>query len=162
MGHQIWAKGGWVTWVIWCFANKLCMDVIHEWAHCCEEAANHQLPIAAAFWIIQIVSTKECSSLMQNLMQIYCSGHSVILNVTATQCTCSLSGIYHPQVKLSLFTHGHSSPFSLAARLHYVAQTILIILTMVGLFLDRPHKAWNSFYFCCSGPIDTILSANVI
>ena len=30
--------------------------MMREWAHCCDEAANHQLPIAAAFWIIQIVS----------------------------------------------------------------------------------------------------------
>ena len=29
-------------------------DVMHEQVCCCEEAANHQLPIAAAFWIIQI------------------------------------------------------------------------------------------------------------
>ena len=31
---------------------------------------------------------------MQNLMQIHCSSHSVILNVTATQYTCSVNGIY--------------------------------------------------------------------
>ena len=52
-------------------------------AHC-DEAANHQLPIAAACLIIQIVSVEECSSLMQNLMQICCSTCSVILNGTAT------------------------------------------------------------------------------
>ena len=23
-GRQIWAVGGWVTWVIWCFSQKLC------------------------------------------------------------------------------------------------------------------------------------------
>ena len=64
---------------------------------CCDEAANHQLPIAAPFGIIQIVSTEECSSLMKNLMQICCSARSVILNVMATQYTCSLNGIYRPQ-----------------------------------------------------------------
>ena len=36
-----------------------------------------------AFWIIQIVSTKYCSSLIQNSMQIRCSTCSVILNETA-------------------------------------------------------------------------------
>ena len=44
------------------------------------------LPIAAAFWIfwiIRIASMEECSSLMQNLMQICCSTCSIILNVTA-------------------------------------------------------------------------------
>ena len=30
-------------------------DVIQEQAHCCDEAANHQLPIAEAFWIIWIL-----------------------------------------------------------------------------------------------------------
>ena len=48
-------------------------DVMHEWVCCCEEAANHQLPIAAAFWIIWIVSTEECSVLTQNWRQIHCS-----------------------------------------------------------------------------------------
>ena len=37
-------------------------------------------------------------------------------------------------VKLSLFTHAHSSPLALAARLHRFAQTIHIALTMTGLF----------------------------
>ena len=71
-------------------------DVMHEWAHCRVEAANHQLPIAGAFWISWIVSMEECSSLMQNLMPIRCSTRSVILNVIATQYTCSLNSIYLP------------------------------------------------------------------
>ena len=71
-------------------------DVMHEQACCCDEAANHQLPIPAAFWIIRIVSTEECSNLMQNLMQIRCSTHLVILNAMATQYTCSLNGVYCP------------------------------------------------------------------
>ena len=98
-GHQIWAVGAWIIWVIWCFATNSAQDVMREQACCCDEAANHQLPIAAAFWIIQIVwivSKEECSSLTQNLMQIRCSTHSVILNVMATQYTCSLDGVSHP------------------------------------------------------------------
>ena len=43
---------------------------MHERARCGDEAANHQLPIDAAFRIIQIVSVEKCSSLTQNLMQI--------------------------------------------------------------------------------------------
>ena len=65
-------------------------DLMHEQAHCHDEAANHQLPIAADFWIIWIISTEECSSLIQNLMQICCSTRSVIFNVMATQYRCSL------------------------------------------------------------------------
>ena len=71
-------------------------DMIHEQAHCHDEAANHQLPIAAVFWIIWIVFAKECSSLTQNLIQIHYSTCSIILNVIATQYTCSLNSVYHP------------------------------------------------------------------
>ena len=69
---------------------------MHERTRCCDEAANHQLPIAAAFWIIQIVSMEERSNLMENWMQICCSTRSVILNETATQYTCSLNSVYRP------------------------------------------------------------------
>ena len=51
-------------------------DLMHERVYCHDEAAGHQLPIGAAFWIIQIVSVEECSSLTQNLMQIHCSTQS--------------------------------------------------------------------------------------
>ena len=37
-------------------------DVMHEWACCCDEAVNHQLPIAVAIWVIWIVSMEEWSS----------------------------------------------------------------------------------------------------
>ena len=58
------------------FYQKTAWDVIHEWVWCHDEAANHQLPVFAAFGIIfslavfGIVSTEECSSLMQNSVQI--------------------------------------------------------------------------------------------
>ena len=87
-------------------------DMMHEQACCCDEAVSHQLLIAVVCWIILIVSTEECSSLMQKLLQICCSSHSVILNGTATQYTCSLNGVYHPPltstVKSSLVIHMHS------------------------------------------------------
>ena len=91
------AKSGlwqsWVTWVIWCFAKNSAWDMMHEWVCCRDEAANHQLPIAVAFWITWIVSAEECSSLTQNLMQICSSTRSVTLIVTATQYTCSLNSV---------------------------------------------------------------------
>ena len=71
-------------------------DMMHERVRCRDEAANHHLPIAAAFWIIWRVSEEEHSSVMQNLMQICYSTCSVILNVTATQYTRSLNRVYHP------------------------------------------------------------------
>ena len=56
--------------------------MMHEQVHCPDEAANHQLPIDGAFWIIPIVSVEECSSLTQNsllylLSHFECSGHTV-------------------------------------------------------------------------------------
>ena len=75
-----------------------------------------------AFWIIQIVSAEECSSFMQNLLQIFCSTHSVIFECNGypihmlTQW--HLPPLLTSTVKLSLFTHVHSSPLSLTARLH--------------------------------------------
>ena len=67
-----------------------------ERVHCRDEAANHQLSIAASYRIIRIVSAEECSSLTWSLMQIPCFTCSVILNATTTQYTCSLNSIYRP------------------------------------------------------------------
>ena len=124
---------------------------------CCDEAANHQLPIAADFWVILIVSMEECSSLMQNLMQIHCSTHSAILNATAMEYTCSLSGVYHPHwlvlttSEVVICSHRHipvHSPW-LPGYID-VVQTVLIILTMAGLFLDRPCTTWCLCQVSCT------------
>ena len=130
---------GWVTWVIWCFAKKLytrCSAWVGTllWWSC-------QSPVAS-FWIVQIVSAEECSSLVQNLMQIHCSTCSVILNVTVTQYTCSLNGVCHPHWLVQWSRH--CSLMHIPAHSPWlpgyadVTQTILIILTTVGLFPDRP------------------------
>ena len=116
---------------------------MHEQACCCHEAANHQLSKAVAFWIIWIVSTGECSSLMNNLIQIHCSTHSVILNVTATQYTCSLNGICCPHW-LVQWNHHYSHMCILVYSLWLpgyidVIHTVLFILTKAGLFPDRIH-----------------------
>ena len=117
-------------------------NIMHEWACCHEEAANHQLPTASAFWIIWIVSFEECSSLMQNLMQIHCSICSVILNAMATQYTGSLIGVYHPHW-LVQWSH-HCSCMCIPVHSPWLSpyidasQMVLIILTMAGLFPDRP------------------------
>ena len=88
---------------------------------CFDEDANHQLPIPAAFWIIQIDYVEECSSLMQNLIQIHCStssfecdSHTVHM-LTGQRLLSPLTSV----VKSPLFTHMHSSPLSLAARLQW-------------------------------------------
>ena len=66
-------------------------DLMPEGACCHDEAANHQLPLAA-----QIVSSEKCFMLMQNLKQIPCCTNSGILNVMSTQDAYSLNGVYHP------------------------------------------------------------------
>ena len=104
-------------------------DVMHEQVHCYDDTANHQLPIAAAFWIIWI-----CSSLTQNWMQIHCSMGSVILNVMDTQYTCSLNNVYGPKWLVQWSRHcSHMhipvhSPW-LPGYIN-VTQTILVILVM--------------------------------
>ena len=141
-------RGWWVTSVIWSFTKNSAQDVIHEWARCRAEATNHQLPIAVPFWIFWRVSVQECSSLMQNLMQIHCSSLSVILNVTATQYTCSLNGIYHPHW-LVQWIH-HCSYMCISVHSPWlpgytdVTQTILVILTIAGVFLDRHYSILTS------------------
>ena len=117
-------------------------DVVHEQACCPDEATNHQLPIAAAFWIIQIVTMEECSSLMQNLMHIHCSTYSVILNARATQYTCSLNSAYFPHWLVQWshhFSHMHIPVHSPWPGYISVVQTILNIVTMAGLCLNRLH-----------------------
>ena len=86
---------------------------------------------------------------MQNLMQMGCSTHSVVLNVISTQHTCSLNSTYHPHC----LVHGghHCSCTCLPGHSPWlpgyidVVHTVLIILIMAGLFPDRPHKLIYSF-----------------
>ena len=119
---------------------------MREQVCCSNEAANHQLPIAVAFWIIRIVSMEECSSVSQNLMQIHCSTCSIILNAMATQYSCSPNGIYCPHWIVQWSHHcSHThvpvhSPW-LPGYID-VTQTVLFILTMVGLFPYRPRIPW--------------------
>ena len=111
---------------------------MHKQALRDDEAANHQLPIAEAFWIIAVVPMEECSILTQNLMQIHCSTHSVLLNLMATQYICSLNGVYHPHW-LVQWSH-HCSCMLIPVHSPWlpgyinVVQTVLIILTMAGFF----------------------------
>ena len=100
---------------------------MHEQVCCRDEAVNHQLPIAAAFWILWVVSTEECSCLTQNLLQICCSTCSVTLNAKATQYTCSLNGIYCPHCLVQWSCHWLPGYID-------VMQAGLIILTMAGFF----------------------------
>ena len=109
-----------------------------------------------------IVSVEECSSFTQNWMQICCSTYSVILNVMATQYTCSLNGIYHPQW-LVQWSH-HCSHMRIPVHSPWlpgyieVTQTILIILTMARLFPDRPRICTNRM---SAGTVDSQPSSSL-
>ena len=79
---------------------------------------------------------------------LYCS---VILNVTATQYTCSLNGIYHlhwlvqwsPQCShMCIPSHSPWLPGYID-----VMQTILVILIITGLFLDRPCIIYTKYQY---------------
>ena len=141
---QIWAVGGLSHLGDLMFHQKTAQDVMHEWVCCCDEAASHQLPIAAAFWIIQIVSAEECSSLTQNLTQIHWSTHSLMLNVMATQYTCSLNSIYRPHWLVQWSCHCLCMCFPVHSPwlpgCINVMQTV-VVLIMAGLFLDRPSMS---------------------
>ena len=113
-------------------------DMVHERARCRDEAASHQLPVTAAFWIIWVVSAEECSSLTQNVMQICCSTRSVILNAMATQYTRSLNGIYRPYTVGSSI---HACTFQstlLGCQVTLMLHKWFLLQIMAGLFPDRP------------------------
>ena len=146
--------------------QKTAWDVIHEQV-CCDEAANHQLLIAVAFWIIQIVSMEECSSLMQNLMQTYSTvlSHFECDSYTGRMLTqqCLSPPLTISTVKSSLFTHVHSSPLSLAARLHqccahcfcyinngwtFSGQTFYFRAATINLMLNAVSWGSSNSHFC--------------
>ena len=92
----------------------------------------------------------DADSLFYSLSHFECDSHTVHM---LTQ-QCLLSPLTNT-VKSSLFTHEHSSSLSLAARLHNVAQTVLVILTMAGLFprvFRSPNFLSPSLFF--HGPTD--------
>ena len=118
-------------------------DMMHEWARCHDKAGNHQLPIASAFWIIGIVSEGgmfklnaefDEDSLLCLLSHFECDGHTVHMltqgclppQLTSTVWCCHCPCMHIP-------VHSPWLP-----RYLDIMQTILVILTMVGLFADKP------------------------
>ena len=110
--------------------------------HCCVEAANHQLPIAASFEssLVSVENVKlnakfDAGLLLYSLSHFECNGHTVHM-LTQQHLLPPLTST----VKSSLFMHAHSSLLSLAARLHQNHTNCSCYMsTMVGPFLDRPR-----------------------
>ena len=129
------------------FCKKLCTR--HDaWAGTLS-CWSCQSPVAQSCGLLNHLNSFCRGMFMLNtkLVQISCSIRSVILNVTATQYTCSLNGIYHPHW-LVQWSH-HCSCMHIPVHSPWlpiyidVTQTTLIILTMAGLFPDRQCIPWN-------------------
>ena len=91
--------------------------------------------------VIRTVSAEECSSFMWNLMQSHCSTHSVIWvwQPHSTHAHCMASTTPHCVVQWSRHCSHICIPVLSLCISGYIniMQTILIMLTIVGFFLDR-------------------------
>ena len=124
---------------MWHFAKKLYtrhdvwMDVLSWW--------SWQSPVAHSCGLLNHPNSFQTGMFKLNA-KLYTDSllYSVILNATATQYTCSLKGISCPHWLVQWSCHcSHMlipvcSPW-LPSSIN-VVQTVLIILTMVGLFPD--------------------------
>ena len=129
-----------VTWMIWCFAKKPFMKRgawagILSWWSC-------QSPVAHSCSLLNHLNSSHRGMFKLNakldadsLLFLF------ILNSMAKEDTCSLNGVYHPHWPVQWSRHcSHmcipvQSPW-LPGNIN-VVQTVLVILTMAGLFPDR-------------------------
>ena len=134
-GDKSGLKGVWVNLGDLMFHQKnSAWDVMHERA-CCDEVANHQLPVVVAFWNICsfcrgmfTLNTKfDADSLLYLLSHFECVGHS----------TWSLNSIYHPHWLVQWSCHCSCMRIPVHSPwLPGYIDTILVIFTMAGLFPD--------------------------
>ena len=115
--HQIWVIGGLSHLGDLMFHKKTAWAGVLSWWNC-------QSPVAHSCSLLNPLNSfhgemfklnakSDADSLLYLLSHFECDGHTVLLlNLTAS--TAPLTS----PVKSSLFTHAHSSPLSLAARLH--------------------------------------------
>ena len=141
-GNNYGLRRGRVAQMIWYFTKKLYTrrdaraGMLLWWS--CQSPGVHSCSL-----LIHPNSShmEECSSFMENVMQIHCSTCSVILNVMATQYTCSHNSVYHPHWWEQWDHHCSCMPISVHSPWMpgyiNITQTILVILTMAGLFVDR-------------------------
>ena len=119
---QIWAVGAWVTWVIWCFTKKPCMRcdawVGTLWWWICQSPAAFSCSLLSHLnsvhgGMFKLKTKYDADLLFYSLSHFECDGHTVHM-LTQWCLPQPLSNT----MKSSLFTDAHSSPFSLATRLH--------------------------------------------
>ena len=123
MAPNLGYRGCWITWVIWYFTKKLCMR--HDawvgafsWWSCQSPVAyscgllNH--PNSFCRGTFKLNAKSDAVSLLYSLSHFECNSHTV--HMLTQRC---LPPTLTSTVKSLLFTHVHSSPLSLAARLHW-------------------------------------------
>ena len=149
--------GAWVTWVIWCFAKKLRMrrdawaDVVSWWsfrspvAHSCG-LLNH--PNSFHGGTFKLKTKFDADLLPYWLSHFECDGHTVHM-LTQGHLPPPLTST----VKSSLFTHAHSSPLSLVARLHWCHTNHSCYIKSGWAFPGQTHV--YSFYACKSSHSST-------
>ena len=98
-------------------------DVRRDWVCCCDEAANHQFALSCSLLnhlnsfcagIFKLNAKFDADLSLYLLSHFEWDGHTVLIH-TQQHAPPPLTT---STVKLSLFTHVHSSPLSLAAQLH--------------------------------------------
>ena len=113
---------GWVTWMIWCFAKKLCTRhdawvAMLSWWSCQSPVAyrcghlNHPNSFCGA--ILKLNAKFDADPLLYLLSHFECDGHTVHMLIQ-----CRLPPPLTSTVKSSLFMYVHSSSLSSAARLY--------------------------------------------
>ena len=117
---------------------------MHEQACCHDEAANHQLRLLN-HWnsfhrgMFKLNTKFDADLLLYSLSHFECSDHTV--HMLTHQ---SLPPPLTSTVKSSLFTHVHSSPLSLAARLHQCCTNHSRYINSGWTFSGQTLHMWES------------------
>ena len=122
--HKTWCMSDvWAGMLLWWSCQS---SVAHSWG-----LLNH--PSSFCGGIFKLNAKFDADSLLYSLSHFERDSHTV--HMLTEWC---LPPPLTSTVKSSLFTHVHSSPLSLAARLHWCHANHSHILMLDRLFLDRP------------------------
>ena len=136
-------RGCWVTWVICCFTKKLCVrcdawvGMLSWWS--CQSLVAHSCGLLNHLnsfhgGMFKLNTKFDANSLLYSL---------VILNAMVTQYTCSFNSVCCPSWLVHWIRHCSliCIPVQSPQLPGYidVTQTVHVVLTMAGLFLDRPR-----------------------
>ena len=123
----------------WCISVLLVWSYQLPFAHGCRLVYH---PNSSHGGMFKLNAKFDADLLLYSLSHLECNSYTV--HVPIQWC---LPPPMTSTVKSSLFMHAHSTPLLLAARLHGLMQTILIILTMARLFLDGPCKTFKCWEY---------------